>query len=105
MAFDPKGIRIPLCTWGLPDFNLQDASRALIETGKDAVPALKRTLSDCRPAPLFGSQEYMVYQRYKYRLCDYALFFLERIAGKAEFRLPTSPAERDAEIKKLSAAK
>lgn len=90
-------------TWGLPNFNLQDASRALIEAGKSAVPDLKRLLSDTRPAPVFGSQEYMVYKRYNYRLCDYALFFLERIDGNAEFQMPMSVTDRDSEIKKMSA--
>jgi hypothetical protein len=90
-------------TWGLPNFNLEDASRALIEAGRSAVPALKRMLSDTRPAPVFGSQEYMVYKQYNYRLCDYALFFLERIEGNAEFQLPMSVTDRDSEIKKMSA--
>jgi len=88
--------------WGLPNFYLEDASRAMIETGKSAVPALKRILSDTRPAPVFGSQEAMVYQQYKYRLCDYALFFLEQIAGKRDFRMPVSPEERDVVIKEMS---
>ena len=90
-------------TWGLPPFYIEDASHALIEAGQSAVPAIKRMLSDTRPAPVFGSQEYMVYKRYNYRLCDYALFFLERIRGNAEFQLPKSTEERDAEIKKMTA--
>ena len=88
--------------WGLPNFYLEDASRALIETGKSAVPELKPLLADTRPAPVFGSQEAMVYQQYKYRVCDYALFFLEQIGGKQDFRLAVSPAERDAVIKEMS---
>jgi len=89
--------------WGLPNFYLEDASRAMIEAGKSTSPALKRLLSDTRPAPVFGSQEHMVYQQYKYRVCDYALFFLEQIAGKQDFRMPVSPAERDAAIKQMAA--
>jgi len=89
-------------TWGLPNFHLEDASLALIEVGTSAIPALKRMLSDTRPAPLFGSQEYMVYKLYNYRLCDYALFFLERIEGNREFQLQKSIQERDAEIKKIA---
>lgn len=89
--------------WGLPNFYLEDASRAMVETGKSAVPELKRILSDTRPAPVFGSQEAMVYQQYKYRVCDYALFFLEQIAGKQDFRMPVSPTERDLVIKEMSA--
>jgi hypothetical protein len=89
--------------WGLPNFYLEDASRALIELGADAAPALKGLLSDTRPAPVFGSQEYMVYQQYHYRVCDYAFFLLQQIAGKRDFRLALSPAERDAAIKQLVA--
>jgi len=89
--------------WGLPNFYLEDASRAMVEAGKSATPPLKRLLSDTRPAPVFGSQEYMVYQQYKYRVCDYALFLLEQIAGKQDFRMPVSPVERDAVIKQMAA--
>jgi len=88
--------------WGLPNFYLEDASRAMVEAGKSATPALKGMLTDTRPAPVFGSQEYMVYQQYKYRVCDYALFFLEQIAGKQDFRMPISPAERDVAIKQVA---
>ncbi len=87
-------------TWGLPNVYLEDASNAMIEAGRSAVPALKRMLGETRPAPLFGSKEYTLAQHYKYRLCDYALFFLKRIEGDAQFTLPTTSEERDALIKK-----
>ena len=86
-------------TWGLPGVYLEDASMAMIEAGRGAVPALKRMLSETRPAPLFGSKEYMLAQQYKYRLCDYALFFLKRIEGEAQFTLPKTSEERDTLIK------
>jgi hypothetical protein len=86
-------------TWGLPGVYLEDASDAMIEAGRSAVPALKRMLGDTRPAPLFGSKEHMVSLQYKYRLCDYALFFLRRIGGDAQFTLPKTPEERDTLIK------
>jgi hypothetical protein len=86
-------------TWGLPGVYLEDASNAMFEAGNSAVPALKRMLDDTRPAPLFGSKEYMLAQRYKYRLCDYALFFLKRAQGDAKFTLPATSSERDALIK------
>jgi hypothetical protein len=92
-------------TWGLPGAYLEDASNAMIETGKAADPALKRMLGETRVAPIFGSKEYMLAQQYKYRLCDYALFFLKRIDGYAEFKLPTTSEERDALIKQTAAAK
>lgn len=86
-------------TWGLPHLYLEDASNAMLEAGTSTVPALTRMLSETRPAPLFGSQEYMEYQRYHYRLCDYALFFLEKIKGNADFRMPLSAPDRDTLIK------
>jgi hypothetical protein len=71
----------------------------MLEAGTSTVPALTRMLSETRPAPLFGSQEYMEYQRYQYRLCDYALFFLEKIKGNSDFRMPLSAPDRDTLIK------
>lgn len=89
-------------TWGLPHLYLEDASKAMIEAGKSATPALKRMLSDTRPAPVFGSKQYMEYKRYSYRVCDYALFFLEKIQGNADFKMPLLPEDRNAVIKGLS---
>ena len=88
-------------SWGLPGVYLEDASNAMIEAGQSAVPALKRMLGETRPAPLFGSKEYMLSQQYKYRLCDYALFFVKRIQGDAQFNLPRTSEERDALIKEI----
>jgi hypothetical protein len=85
-------------TWGLPNFYLEDASNAMIEAGRSAAPALKHMLGEKRPAPLFGSKEAMLAQQLKYRLCDYALFFLKRIQGDAQFKLPRTSEERDALI-------
>ena len=83
-------------SWGLPNFYLEEASTALIGCGKSAFPALKRMLSDTRPAPVFGGgKERMVYERYKFRLCDYALFFLKRTQGDEKFTLPVSVSDRD----------
>ena len=88
-------------TWGLPNLYLEDASRAMFEAAPATYPALRRMLSDTRPAPVFGSQEYTVYLRYKYRLCDYALFFLESKQANIDSHTPVSPADRDALIKTL----
>jgi hypothetical protein len=88
--------------WGLPNFYLEPAALALIETGSAATPALKRMLGDTRPAPVFGSQEYMIYERLKYRLCDYALFFLEQIGGNSKFNVPASLSDRNALIKQIT---
>jgi len=89
-------------TWGLPDVYLEDASNAMIEAGQSAVPALRRMLLEKRPAPLFGSKEYMLAQQYKYRLCDYALFLLKKAGGDSQFMLPKSSEERDALIKQAA---
>jgi len=86
-------------TWGLPGVYLEDASNAMIEAGRNAVPALKRMLGETRAAPLFGSKEAMLAQQLKYRLCDYALFFMKKIEGDAQFKLPKTSEERDALIK------
>lgn len=88
-------------TWGLPGFHLEDASQAMIEAGRSAEPALRKLLSDTRPAPVFGSQEYTIYQRYKFRVCDYALLYLEKLQGNAEYREAMTSTERDAAIKQL----
>lgn len=86
-------------TWGIPNYYLEDASNAMIEAGRSATPALKKMLPDTRPAPVFGSQEAMLSKQMKYRLCDYALYFLKRIGGTGDFRLPATVEERDALIK------
>ncbi len=88
-------------TWGLPSIYLEDASKAMIESGRSAVPALRRMLSETRPAPVFGGQEYMLYRHYQFRLCDYALFFVERISGKPDFVMPISVDQRDVRIKEI----
>jgi len=91
-------------TWGLPHAFLEDASRAMLECGPSAATALRRMLTETRPAPLFGGQESMEAKRYQYRLCDYALFFLQRIEIDPNFVMPLSVADRDALIKAYLAA-
>jgi hypothetical protein len=88
-------------TWGLPHGYLEDASKAMLETGSSTVPALKQMLTDTRPAPFFGGQVAMEAQRYQYRVCDFALFFLEKLQGNANFVMPVTAAERDALIRDM----
>jgi hypothetical protein len=85
-------------TWGLIPFSLQDASVAMIECGNTAVPALRQMLGDTSAAPVFGSKEHMLYLRYKYRRCDYALFFIRRIDDN-KFIFPTELDKRDSLIR------
>jgi hypothetical protein len=83
-------------TWGLPNLYLENASKAMIESGMAAYPALRRVLSETRPAPIWGGgQEGMEAARYKYRVCDYALFFIRKIKGDSTFVLPMDVLERD----------
>jgi hypothetical protein len=90
-------------TWGLPNFYLEDASKALLECGKAAYPALRRMLSDTRPAPVWGGGKLRAAsQQYGYRLCDYALFFLKSEPGQPSFVEPAAAADRDALIKAIA---
>ena len=88
-------------TWGIPQVYLEDGSKAMLETGAAAFPALKEMLRDTRPALVWGSQQAMVSQHFQYRVCDYALFFLEKMQGNENFVMPVSPADRDALISRL----
>jgi len=78
------GIAAQINAWGLPNFYPGDASKALLECGKAAYPALRRMLSDKRPALVYGGKLRMISQRYGFRVCDYPLFFLNESAGAAE---------------------
>jgi hypothetical protein len=87
--------------WGIPNFYLEDASRAILECDSVPASALRKMLSDQRPALLYGSKESMLSQRYHYRHCDYALFFLEKMQGNSSFKIPVAPAGRDSIIKQM----
>ena len=88
-------------TWGLPHLYLEEASKAMLECDASAFPALKQMLSETRPAPVFGGKESMEYLRYKYRLCDYALFFLKKLQGDTNFVMPLSVEARDSLIREI----
>jgi hypothetical protein len=83
--------------WGLPHLYWEDAARAVIETGAAAVPPLKELLYDQRDAPMWGSEEVVEYQRYKYKVRDYAWALLMEIRGRKP-EIPTDPNERDKAI-------
>jgi hypothetical protein len=87
-------------TWGFPHLRMEDASLAIIEIGEYAIPRLKPLLNDCRNALLWGDEEYYEYQKYKYRLCDFAMIFIKRI-NKEQFTIPESPEERDKMIARI----
>ncbi len=81
-------------TWGLPHLYWEDAAKALIETGQAAEPALREMLKDSRDAPVWGSEEVHEYQRYKYRVKDYAWALLMEIRG-TRTEIPPEPEARD----------
>ena len=81
-------------TWGLPHMSWTDAAKAIIAEGPAAEKPLTALLSDKRDAPTFGSEEYVEYQRYKYRVCDYAWALLNEMRGR-KVTIPEDPAARD----------
>ena len=85
-------------TWGVPNFYWEDAGKAIIDEGDAAVEPLVQLLSDTRPAPVFGSEGTITNARYHFRVCDYALAFLNEIR-KVKTPLPTDAAARDSLIK------
>ena len=58
--------------WGMPDHYWESSAKAIIDFGKPAKPYLIKILTNKRAAPVWGSEEAMEYQKYKYRVCDYA---------------------------------
>ena len=81
-------------TWGLPHLRWTDAARAIIAEGQAAQRPLTALLTDKRPAPVWGGEEYAEYQRYRYRVCDYAWALLNEISGR-RVTIPEDPAQRD----------
>jgi len=81
-------------TWGLPHAYWEDSAKAIIEQGRAASEPLKSLLADKRPAPVWGSEEVAEYQKYKYRVCDYAWALLAAIDGN-KLQIPSDPAQRD----------
>jgi hypothetical protein len=90
--------------WGLPNLKMEAAAHAFIECGEKAVASLKPLLSDCRPATIWGDEEYQIYKQFRLRLCDYALTLIKRIREK-EFNFPAAPEERDRLIQILKQEK
>jgi len=85
--------------WGIPNHYWESSAKAIVEYGADAVPGLEKLLNDKRPAPVWGSEEAMIYARYQFRVCDYALALLHEITPtRNKVELPVTPAERDALI-------
>jgi hypothetical protein len=81
-------------TWGVPHLRWTDAAKAIIAEGQAAQRPLMALFSDKRPAPVWGGEEYAEYQRYRYRVCDYAWALLNEINGR-KVAIPEDPAARD----------
>lgn len=87
-------------TWGLPHVKLEEAARAITEEGQAAVTALKPLLSEKRAAPVWGSEDFAEYQRFQYRVCDYAMALTYEAKGQ-KISIPVASQERDKLIEEL----
>jgi hypothetical protein len=88
--------------FGLPHLKTELAGEAIIKEGNNIRKGLMGLLSDTKPAPVWGSEDYAEYVKYNYRVCDYALFYLKKIEGDEKFTMPASLEERDSIIRTMS---
>jgi hypothetical protein len=86
--------------WGMPHTGWEDAAKALIAEGRAAEPGLTRLLDDRRPAPMWGSEDVAEYQRYGYRVRDYAWAMLREIRGE-KGSIPLDALARDSLIARI----
>jgi hypothetical protein len=84
-------------SWGLPGYRFTATTDALIALGEEAIRALKPLLSDCRTAPLSGSEDATTSTIYGNRLCDYAWVLISEIMGRP-YLYSRNLAERDRAI-------
>ena len=84
--------------WGIPNHYWESSAKAITEYGAEAVPYLEGLLDDNRPAPVWGSEEAMIYEHYRFRVCDYALALLHKIKAMRNIQLPVTPDARDSLI-------
>lgn len=87
--------------FGIPHQRWEQSGRAIIELGQPVVPLLRPMLEDKRSAPLWGSEEVAEYQRYQYRVCDYAWTLIAEILNRTSV-IPTDPSARDQQIAALA---
>ena len=81
-------------TFGLPHSKWEEAAQAIIEAGPVTIRGLEALLTDSRPAPMWGSEDYMEYKLYNYRVKDYA-YALIIASQKGQLQLSKDTAERD----------
>lgn len=89
--------------WGMPGELDGVAGQHLVTIGEPMVAALTPLLDDTREVPYGGSEEVFVAKQYRYRVKDFAAFFIGKIRD-LPYTVHTSPHERDAEIERLRAA-
>jgi len=87
-------------TFGLPHAKWEEAAQAIIEAGPVTIRELEALLTDKRPAPMWGSEDYMEYKLYNYRVKDYA-YALIIASQKGQLQLSKDTAERDKMIDAL----
>lgn len=80
--------------WGSPTGRWEDASTAIIAEGRAALPALATLLSQTRPAPVWGSEGMIEYEKYHFRVCDYAWALINEIRER-KVGIPTDAGARD----------
>ncbi len=87
--------------WGIPHLYWQAPAKAMIGLGKVAEATLKTFLVDKTPADIFGHEEELEIEAYKYRRCDYALAMLMAIRNQDVKEISRDPKQRDAIIEAI----
>jgi hypothetical protein len=77
-----------------------ESATALLEEKQAAISALVPLLGDDNPAPLFGSQESTMSNKFKYRRKDFAFRYIVLLLGETPEFAP-DPPERDKSIEGL----
>ena len=86
--------------FGLPHLKWEEAAQALIDEGEPAIRTLMPLLTDERPAPVWGSEDYLEYRRYDYRVQDYAFALISEIR-KEPWAPPVDRQQRLRAIERL----
>jgi hypothetical protein len=89
--------------WGMPGELDGAAGLHLVGTGTHAVDQLIPLLDDTRQITYSGSEEATVGNSFRYRVKDFAAFFIHRILG-LPYTVRKTPSERDMEIERLRSA-
>jgi hypothetical protein len=88
--------------WGMPGELDGPAGQHLVAIGRAVAVALVPLLDDARAVFYGGSEEATIGNSYRYRVKDFAAFFIHCISG-VPYVVRRKPAERDGEIEQLRA--